>query len=684
MAKIDYNKIFIKEACPTSIGGQAIMEGVMMQGPERIAIAMRLPSDELYLMTKKKPSEPASMKIPIIRGGVAFFRSLALGMSTLMESGNILEKYASDEYAEEPGKVEQWIDRKFGSKTTWNLMMALSVLFAVVITIAAFIIFPTWIVNFLKRWITNEIALNLMEGILRIILFVLYVVGISKMEDIQKLFQYHGAEHKTIHCFENGIELTPANADQFTTLHPRCGTSFLMFVMIISLLLFSLLGWPSLLWRITSRLLLIPVIAGLSYELLKWAGRSDNRVVRVLSFPGIMMQRLTTAEPSRYQIEVAILALKAVLPDSSIPIMEGFVDKSGKRIRDFIDEEEISKEDKAEAELAESIKMLKGMDVMDHTLVMPDKYSESDAKYKKMAQTMSIPTPKRFTSDIRTVENSLRWGESVLSMIENGKNEAMLIMNYATGLNRSQLITRAKEIMRDDDFEEYERRIQARLAGTPLQYIVGTQEFMGIPFRVNPSVLIPRLDTEVLVENIIKIIKDKKLTSPTILDMCTGSGAIGITLAKNFPDSIVTLTDASGEALKTAVGNSGLNRVNRQCSFLIGDMFDALHDEKKFDVIVCNPPYIETAVIDSLPVEVKDHEPREALDGGEDGLTYYKVIADKVADYLKIGGILALEIGADQGEAVKKLLEVANPFGKVFVIKDLAGNDRVVITERIK
>ncbi|NLY87688.1 MAG: hypothetical protein GX083_03970 [Clostridiales bacterium] len=113
-------------------------------------------------------------------------------------------------------------------------------------------------------------------------------------------------------------------------------------------------------------------------------------------------------------------------------------------------------------------------------------------------------------------------------------------------------------------------------------------------------------------------------------------------------------------------------------------MFDALHDEKKFDVIVCNPPYIETAVIDSLPVEVKDHEPREALDGGEDGLTYYKVIADKVADYLKIGGILALEIGADQGEAVKKLLEVANPFGKVFVIKDLAGNDRVVITERIK
>ncbi len=683
MAKLDYNKIFIKEACPTSIGGQAIMEGVMMQGPERIAIAMRLPSDELYLVTKEKPKEPKAMKIPIVRGGVAFFRSLIMGMSTLMESGSILEKYAPEEYAEEPGKIEKWIDRKFGPKATWNLMMILAVLFAVVITVAAFIIFPTWAVNFLKKWVTNEIALNLLEGVLRIIMFVIYVLGISRMEDIHKLFQYHGAEHKTIHCFENNLELTPATADQFTTLHPRCGTSFLMFVMIISLLLFSLLGWPSLLWRIGSRLLLIPVIAGLSYELLKWAGRADNKVVRALSFPGLMMQKLTTADPTRHQLEVAILALKAVLPDSKIPIMEGFVDKEGNRVKDFIDEEAIEKGVVGEDDLPDSIKMLKGMDVVDHTLVMPEEYSASDIKYKNMAQN-AAPAPKRFTMDIRTFENALRWGESVLSMIENGKNEALIIMNYATGLSRTQLITRAKEVMRDDDFEEYEKRIQARLTGTPLQYIVGIQEFMGIPFRVNPSVLIPRLDTEILVEQVIKIIKGKKMEKPVILDLCTGSGAIGISLAKAFPEAKLTLTDASGEALKTAVGNAGMNKVNRQCSFLIGDMFEALDEETQYDVVVSNPPYIESDVIDTLSIEVKEHEPREALDGGEDGLTYYKVIADKVADYLKIGGILALEIGADQGEAVKKLLEVANHFGKVFVIKDLAGNDRVVITERIK
>lgn len=666
MAKIDYDKIFIKEACPTTIGGQAIMEGVMMQGPERIAIAMRLPSDELYLSIKKKPEEPKSMKIPVIRGGVAFFRSLVLGMSTLMESGSILEKYAPEEYTEEPGKIEKWIDKKFGPKATWNIMMLLTVIFAIVITIAAFIIFPTWIVNYLKHWITNNIALNLIEGVLRIIMFVLYVLGISRMQDIHKLFQYHGAEHKTIHCFENGIELTPENVDQFTTLHPRCGTSFLMFVMIISLLLFSLLGWPDLLLRIASRILLIPVIAGLSYELLKWAGRADNMMVRILSWPGLVMQKMTTADPTKEQLEVAILALKAVLPDTKIPLMYGFVDKDGNRVKDFIDEEAIGKDDrdidrKTEEESIESI--------------------EEDGK---TSEVIPKPKPKRFTYETRTVENALRWGEAVLSMIENGKNDAMLIMNYVSGLSRSQLITRAKEVMRDDDFEEYQKRIEARLTGTPLQYIVGIQEFMGRPFRVNPSVLIPRLDTEVLVEHVIKIIESKNLERPRILDMCTGSGAIGVTLAGKFPDAIVTLTDESGEALKTAVGNAGLNRVNRQCCFLIGDMFEALHEESEFDVIVCNPPYIETDVIDTLAIEVRNHEPRKALDGGEDGLKYYRIIAENVADYLTIGGLLALEIGADQGDSVKELLDKTERFGKVLILQDLAGLDRVVITERVK
>jgi uncharacterized protein YqhQ len=162
----------------------------------------------------------------------------------------------------------------------------------------------------------NEVVLNLAEGVLRIVLFIIYVALISKMEDIRNVFRYHGAEHKCIHCFENGLELTPANCQQFYTLHPRCGTSFLMFVFIIAFILHFLMGWPNLFLRIVSRLLLLPVIAGLSYELLKWAGRSDSKVVKILSMPGLYLQKITTKEPDREQLEVAIAAINAVLAET--------------------------------------------------------------------------------------------------------------------------------------------------------------------------------------------------------------------------------------------------------------------------------------------------------------------------------------------------------------------------------
>ena len=188
---------------------------------------------------------------------------------------------------------------------------------------------PTALIGWMKAFVDNAVALNLIEGVLRILMFIAYIVVIARMKDIQRVFEYHGAEHKTIHCFENNLELTPANAQTFYTLHPRCGTSFLMFVMVISLILFSLLGWPSLIWRIASRLLLIPVVAGLSYELLKWAGRSDNIVVRVLSLPGLYLQKLTTRPPDDSQLEIAIVSLKAVLVDEETPYVEGICDLDG-------------------------------------------------------------------------------------------------------------------------------------------------------------------------------------------------------------------------------------------------------------------------------------------------------------------------------------------------------------------
>ncbi|MBQ6314994.1 MAG: peptide chain release factor N(5)-glutamine methyltransferase [Mogibacterium sp.] len=695
---MDYSKIFIKEACPTSIGGQAVMEGVMMQGTDRIALAMRLPTGELYLKTKKKPAPSKAMKIPLVRGVVAFAHSLISGMSTLMESADILEKYAPEMYAEEPGKLEAWINKKFGDKAAWNFLMTSALLFAIAISVLFFVILPTWAVNFLGRWISNAIILNLIEGLLRIAIFIGYVVAIRKMDDIMTLFRYHGAEHKTIHCFENNLELTPENAAQFYTLHPRCGTSFLVFVLIISLLLFSFLGWPNLFWRIASRILLIPVIAGISYELLKWAGRSDGRIVRILSWPGLMLQKLTTAEPTNEQLEVGILSLKAVLVDPEAPEIEGFVDKDGFLLPDrmWADGSEAlqkklpdEQEEVNEESINEAIKFLDSLDANGYTIVTPPSegtisLAKGIAEHnKEKAKERTIAN--RFTNDITTIENALKWGQATLSMIENGKNEAAMIMSYATGLTRTQLITRGKELMREEDFKVYEQRIQARLTGTPLQYILGMQEFMGIPFRVNPNVLIPRLDTEVVVEEALKLLKAKgqEWMHPEVLDLCTGSGAIGISIAYKMPEALITMTDVSQDALHTAMGNAGLNKVNKRCIFLLGDMFEALPEDKKYDMIICNPPYIESDVIDTLDVEVKDHEPRLALDGGKDGLDFYRTIADKASGHLRSGGYLVLEIGAEQAGDVKRLLGKTKAYDDIHKAKDLAGLDRVIIAERI-
>ena len=674
------------------------MEGVMMQGPDRIALAMRLPSGELYLKTKEKQADPKAMKVPVVRGVVAFARSLINGMTTLMESADILEKYAPEEYSEEETKFEKWVNKKFGERAAWNILMTVSLVLAIVLSVAIFVIFPTWVVNFLGRWIQSTIVLNLIEGILRILIFIGYILLIRRMDEIHTLFQYHGAEHKSIHCFENNLELTPENAQKFYTLHPRCGTSFLVFVLIISLLLFSFLGWPNLVLRIASRIILIPVIAGLSYELLKWAGRSDNIIVKILSYPGLMLQKLTTAEPTLEQLEVGLLSLKAVLVDKDMPMIEGFVDKDGNMIGDSFwkpgsevmskklpdEDEEIKPAD--ENSINEAIKFLDSLDENGYTMVVPSvidtvSLPQAIADHIQEEAKSSILS-RRFTADITTIENALNWGQAALSMVENGKNEARIILQYATGLTQTELITKSKELMSDDDFKEYEKCIHDRLTGTPLQYILGMQEFMGLPIRVNTSVLIPRLDTEIVVEEAIKIIKEKDWAHPDVLDMCTGSGAIGVTTAVKVPEAIVTMTDVSEEALRTAASNASLNGVSRQCVFLFGDMFEALPTDREYDMIISNPPYVRTADIDKLSIEVREHEPKSALDGGKDGLDFYRVLAKDASMHLRSGGVMVLEIGADQAGSVKRLLMKNKVWNNVRKVKDMAGLDRVIIAER--
>ena len=318
----------------TSIGGQAVLEGVMMRGPESSAIAVRKPDGSIVIKTNPTNSFVKRIglaKIPILRGVVSFFESMIVGVKATMYSAEFVD-LESDE-AEEPSKLDQWLEKHFGEKLM-PVIMWISVAFALVMSVGLFMLFPTVVAGFIKNLFTNEtfvkfpqqfidavqgfftnrIFLNLMEACVRISLFALYMWAVSHMKDMQRVFAYHGAEHKVIACYEDGAELTPENAKTYTRFHPRCGTNFLLIVMVMSILLFSVLTWDGVWIRILMRLALMPVVAGLSYEVIKFAGRSQNKCVKFLIRPGLALQKFTTREPDESQLAVAIASLEAVLP----------------------------------------------------------------------------------------------------------------------------------------------------------------------------------------------------------------------------------------------------------------------------------------------------------------------------------------------------------------------------------
>jgi uncharacterized protein YqhQ len=290
---------------PKAVGGQAVIEGVMMKGADSIAIAVRKPDGEIALKKQELKSNRKSIsKIPILRGVFAFFDSMVLGVQSLMYSAEFYEDEDPKAKDKKPNALDKFMEANF----IW-----ISVLLSMTFTILLFILLPTVIVDFFERWVSNTISLNLIEGLVRISIFVAYITAISGMKDIKRVFEYHGAEHKTIFCYEHGQELTVENVKKHGRLHPRCGTSFLFIVMIVSILMFSMFEWSSLFYRIVVRLALLPVVAGISFELIKWAGRSQSRIACIMSKPGMWLQKITTREPDDSQIEVAIEALKNVL-----------------------------------------------------------------------------------------------------------------------------------------------------------------------------------------------------------------------------------------------------------------------------------------------------------------------------------------------------------------------------------
>lgn len=295
----------------SKIGGQALIEGIMMRGLDIASMAVRKPDGEIDVetWTVKKPS--IFNKIPIVRGVVNFIQSMFMGYKCLSKSA---EKAGIDnEEGYEPSKFEKWLDDKFGDKLM-GIVTIIGTVLGVVLSFLLFMYLPSLAVKGLDMLIPIGGFKALLEGLIKIVIFIVYLSLVAKMKEIKRVYEYHGAEHKTIFCYENGLPLTVENVRKQSRFHPRCGTSFIIIVLILSILIFSVVTWSSVLIRTIIKLALLPIVVGIAYELIKIAGRYDNWLTKIISFPGIKLQHLTTREPDDSQIEVAIAAMDVVIP----------------------------------------------------------------------------------------------------------------------------------------------------------------------------------------------------------------------------------------------------------------------------------------------------------------------------------------------------------------------------------
>ena len=296
----------------TSIGGQAVIEGVMMRGPKKTALSVRLPDQSISTEEWATPDgNKWYKKTPFIRGIFNFVESLTCGYQSLMKAA---EKAGLDDEEEEPSAFEQKL-RKILGDIFMPVLEGCILVFSLLMALFFFAFLPTTIVNLLKGSISHPLVLSALEGLTKIAILIVYLAAISHMSDIKRVFMYHGAEHKTIFCYENGEELTVENVRKYTRFHPRCGTSFLVIVLLLSILVSSFVSWDNVWLRVGMKVLTLPIIMSLSYECIKYAGRHDNLLTRILSAPGLWTQRLTTKEPTDDMIEVAIASMKRVIPD---------------------------------------------------------------------------------------------------------------------------------------------------------------------------------------------------------------------------------------------------------------------------------------------------------------------------------------------------------------------------------
>ena len=594
----------------TYIGGQAVLEGVMMRGKTAYATAVRDPEGHIQVESRRLNTSKAMKrvnKIPLVRGVVSFVSSLVTGSKILMRSAAVY----GDEG--EPSKFEKWCQEKLHL----NVMSAVSfvaTLIGVLLAVGLFVALPMFLSNLFfpeETGLRYGIGYNLVQGGLRLLIFLIYIVAITAMKDIRRVFMYHGAEHKTITCFERGMELTPENAKTCSRLHDRCGTTFLFLVMAISIVVFSVVNWicdaylnlfvynevANYFIQFAIKILFLPLVAGISYEVLKLLAKSQSKWLIPLKAPGFALQLLTTREPTEDMLEVAIAAFRKVAALDADPSMpeESFV--VSRTVKNYVQE-------------------------------LKEQFAEKDI-------------------DVSDAE----W-----------------LVSLRSGVPRSELASSDKLLV-PSAVRALDALAEERLKGRPLWYILGSTDFYGCEIKTDERALIPRPETELLAELAVKAAKE----GDALLDMCTGSGCIAVALAKYCADRHVSVTaaDKSTEALALAAENAAAN--GAEVRLLESDLFASV--EGTFDIIVCNPPYVKRGDLADLQREVRDYEPLSALDGGEDGLDFYRRLAAEAPAHLKEGGMLLVECGAGQARDVAQQF---CSFARVSIIRDYAGIERFV------
>lgn len=589
----------------TSIGGQAVLEGVMMRGRTAMATAVRDEEGNIRIESKRlTPPEkkPWIARLPIIRGMISYVESLFSGTKILMRSAEVYGE------TEEPTKFEKWTAEKL-RVDVMSVVLVIATVLGIALSLGLFVVLPQLAANGISDLAAalggsmpkTSVWYNLIEGLIRIVIFVCYILLTSLTKSVRRVYMYHGAEHKTINCFESGKELTVENARAASRLHNRCGTTFMFFVMLVSILVFSLvnsvLGLTGVLRILVKTALMFTLVSGLSYELLKGLAKTNNPIFFPLKAPGLLLQKITTREPDDGMLEVAITAFNTV---------------------------------------------------------------------RQMDADRSIPE-KQFVTCMKTCDLLTK----VDQILKNGKNyeksDGEWIVSLVTGVKRSAVST-DKSIVKPTKVDVALCYAEQRAKGRPLCYVIGDCDFYGYTIKTDERALIPRPETEELCAFALEILTP----NDKVLDLCTGSGAIAVTLNLKS-GATVEASDISSDALSLAKENA--TELNASVKFILSDMFENITD--KYSVIISNPPYIPDGDIVNLEETVKNYEPRLALAGGDDGLDFYKIIAKSAPEHLYDGGTLFLEAGIGQAEQIAELLKNAG-FSSVEICKDISGVERMI------